>query len=87
VLLWLIYDISDNALRTKTSEDAIKLGVRKMANLDRVVLIAGKPLIEVFEASEIKKDKLLVDPVKKALELKKLLEDLGIEVEIHNLID
>jgi CRISPR-associated protein Csa3 len=65
------------------SEDAIKLGVRKMANVDKVVLIAGKPLNEVFEASEIKKDKLLVDPVKKSLELKNLLEDLGIEVEIH----
>jgi hypothetical protein len=36
-------------------EDVIKLGVRRMANVDKVVLIAGKPLIEIFDASEIKK--------------------------------
>lgn len=36
------------------SENVIKLGVRKMANVDKVVLIAGKPVNEIFEESEIK---------------------------------
>lgn len=65
------------------SEDVIKLGVRRMPNVDKVVLIAGKPLNEIFIESDIKKDRPLIDPVKKANELKKLLGELGIEVEIH----
>lgn len=65
------------------SEDAVKLGVRRVPNVDKVLLIAGKPIDKIFEAKEIKKDRLLINPVKKAIELKKQLENLGIVVEIH----
>lgn len=65
------------------SEDIIKLGVRKMEDVDKVVLVAGKPFNEIFEESEIKKDKLMVDPIWKAFGLKKLLEEFGIQVDIH----
>jgi len=65
------------------SEDVVKLGVRRMPNVDKVLLIAGKPITEIFEAKEIKKDRVLINPVQKAIELKKQLEILGIEVKIH----
>ncbi|KAF5428124.1 putative transcriptional regulator [Candidatus Methanomarinus sp.] len=65
------------------SEDIIKLGVRKMDDVDKVVLVAGKPFNEIFDESEIKKDKVIVDPILKAFGLKKLLEEFGIQVEIH----
>ncbi|MBC2707596.1 MAG: hypothetical protein HF977_07730 [ANME-2 cluster archaeon] len=55
------------------SEDIIKLGIRKMEDVDKVVLVAGKPFNEIFEESEIKKDKVIVDPIQKAFGLKKLL--------------
>lgn len=65
------------------SEDAVKLGVRRMPNVDKVLLIAGKPINEIFEEKEIKKERMLVNPVQKAIELKRQLENLGIEVKIH----
>ncbi len=65
------------------SEDVVKLGVRRMTNVDKVILIAGKPITEIFEPKEIKKDKPIINPLQKANELKKQLENLGIEVEIH----
>ena len=65
------------------SEDVVKLGVRKMEDVDKVVLIAGKPLSRIVDISEIKDDGIMVDPIKKATDLKRLLEDLGVEVEIH----
>ncbi|MBU4221585.1 MAG: hypothetical protein KKA10_08190 [Euryarchaeota archaeon] len=65
------------------SEDVVKLGVRKMENVDKVILIAGKPLNEIYKDSEIKKGTIIINPVQKAHELKKLLEDFYIKVEIH----
>ncbi len=65
------------------SEDIVKLGVRVMENLDTVLIVAGRPLTEILPERNIKSDKMLIDPVKKANELKDLLSELGIEVRIH----
>ena len=58
-----------NPLKSKTLERS-----RKMEDVDKVVLVAGKPFNEIFGESEIKKDKVIVDPIRKASGLKKLLE-------------
>jgi len=63
------------------SGDIIKLGVRLMENVDKVLLVAGKPLDELYPESEIKKGTEIVNPPEKASELKKLLEGFGIRVE------
>lgn len=65
------------------SEDIVKIGVRVMENVDMVQIVAGRPLTEILKEREIKSDKMLIDPVKKAYELKELLNRLGIEVQIH----
>lgn len=63
------------------SGDIIKLGVRLMENVDKVLLVAGKPLNEIYPESEIKAGTEIVNPPEKALELEKLLESFGIGVE------
>jgi len=49
------------------SEDVVKLGVRKMENVDKVILIAGKPLNEIYKESEIKQNKLIINRFRKPL--------------------
>jgi len=65
------------------SEDIVKLGVRVMENVDKVHIVAGRPFKEILKDQDIKSDKMLIDPVSKAQELKELLNELGIEVHIH----
>jgi hypothetical protein len=63
------------------SEDIVKLGVRLMENVDKVLIVAGKPLYELYPESEIKAGTEIVDPPEKAAELEKLLEGFGIKTE------
>lgn len=63
------------------SGDIVKLGVRLMENVDKVLLVAGKPLNKLYPESEIKEGTEIVNPPEKALELEKLLEGFGISVE------
>lgn len=63
------------------SGDIVKLGVRLMENVDKVLLVAGKPLNELYPESEIKEGTEIVNPPEKALELEKLLEGFGIKTE------
>ncbi|MGB9928998.1 MAG: DUF6293 family protein [Methanosarcina sp.] len=65
------------------SGDIIKLGVRLMENANKVLIVAGKPLNEIYPESEIKKGMEIINPVEKAVELKKLLEEFGIKVETY----
>lgn len=62
------------------SEDIVKLGVRLMENVDTVLIVAGKPLNEIYPESEIKKDTEIINPPEKAFELEKLLKGFGISV-------
>lgn len=63
------------------SEDIIKLGVRLMENVNRVLIVAGKPLNELYPESEIKEGTEIINPPQKASELAKLLDGFGIGVE------
>ncbi|AKB32510.1 hypothetical protein MSSIH_1820 [Methanosarcina siciliae HI350] len=63
------------------SGDIIKLGVRLMENVDKVLLVAGKPLSEIYPESEIKAGTEIVNPPEKASELESLLEGFGIRVK------
>lgn len=63
------------------SGDIVKLGVRLMENVDKVLLVAGKPLNEIYPESEIKKGTEIVNPPEKASELENLLEGFGIKTE------
>lgn len=63
------------------SGDIIKLGVRLMENVDKVLIVAGKPLYELYPESEIKEGTEIVNPPEKASELTKLLDGFGIGVE------
>jgi CRISPR-associated protein Csa3 len=65
------------------TENVVKLGFRMMENVEKVILIPGKPFEQVMEKSEIKREKVRADPVQKAYELKKSLEDFGAKVEIE----
>ena len=65
------------------TESVVKLGFRMMENVEKVILVPGKPFEQVMEKSEIKQGKTRSDPVQKAQELKKILKDFGADVEIH----
>lgn len=65
------------------SGDIIKLGVRLMESVDNVLIVAGKPLYELYPESEIKKEAEIINPPEKALELAKLLKEFGIIVETY----
>lgn len=65
------------------TESVVKLGFRMMENVEKVILVPGKPFEQVMEKSEIKQGKIRSDPVQKAQELKKILKDFGADVEIH----
>lgn len=65
------------------TESVVKLGFRMIENVEKVILVPGKPFEQVMEKSEIKLDKKKAEPVQKAYELKKSLEDFGAKVEIH----
>ncbi|AKB26321.1 hypothetical protein MSMTP_2852 [Methanosarcina sp. MTP4] len=65
------------------TESVVKLGFRMMENVEKVILVPGKPFEQVMEKSEIKQGKTRSNPVRKAYELKKSIEDFGAEVEIH----
>lgn len=65
------------------SGDIVKLGVRLMENVDTVLIVAGKPLHELYPEAEIKKGMEIVNPPEKALELTELLETLGIGVKTY----
>ena len=65
------------------SEDIVKLGVRLMENVDKVLIVAGKPLYELYPESEIKEGTEIVNPPEKASELAKLLERFGIKTETY----
>jgi CRISPR-associated protein Csa3 len=65
------------------TENVVKLGFRMMENVEKVILVPGKPFEEVMEKSEIKQGKIRADPIQKAYELKKSIEDFGAKVEIY----
>src|SRR5450756_960033 len=65
------------------TEEIIKLGVRLMENVNTVLIVAGKPLNEIYPESEIKKGTEIVNPLEKASELEKLLKGFGINVKTH----
>ncbi|AKB21958.1 DUF6293 family protein [Methanosarcina sp. WH1] len=65
------------------TESVVKLGFRMMENVEKVILVPGKPFEQVMEKSEIKQGKLRANPVQKAQELKIILQDFGADVEIH----
>ena len=63
------------------SEDIVKLGVRLMENVNKVLIVAGKPLNKLYPESEIKEGSEIVNPPEKASELEKLLKGFGIKTE------
>lgn len=65
------------------TESVVKLGFRMMENVEKVILVPGKPFEQVMEKSEIKSNKKIADPVKKAEELKELLKSFDVKVEIE----
>jgi CRISPR-associated protein Csa3 len=65
------------------SEDIIKLGVKLMENVNTVLIVAGKPLNEIYPESEIKKGTEIIKPLEIASELEKLLEGFGIKAKTY----
>ena len=68
------------------TESVVKLGFRMMDNVEKVILVPGKPFVEVMDKSEIKdkNGKEKTNPIDKAKELKELLNGFGVEVEIED---
>ncbi|MCS3924837.1 hypothetical protein [Methanosalsum natronophilum] len=65
------------------SEELIKIGVRVTENVNTVVILAGIPFKELFKGKNVNSEKMDIDPLQKAKDMKRLLTELGLEVKVH----